>query len=155
MPPYFLFSKGYRIMGNAPGRVMGIDFGTRHIGVAVSDELRVIARGIETVNWNGEDPEWALNRICEIIKEMDVKAIVLGRPARTDGTRSETQDKAEAFGKSLADRCGIEPVFKDERYTTVLASRYLHESNIKAKKQKKVIDQVAAEIILQDYLNTL
>ena len=98
-------------MGNAPGRVMGIDFGTRHIGVAVSDELRVIARGIETVNWNGEDPEWALNRICEIIKEMDVKAIVLGRPARTDGTRSETQDKAEAFGKSLAERCGIEPVF--------------------------------------------
>ena len=96
-----------------------------------------------------------INRICEIIKEMDVKAIVLGRPARTDGTRSETQDKAEAFGKSLAERCGIEPVFKDERYTTVLASRYLHESNIKAKKQKKVIDQVAAEIILQDYLNTL
>ena len=65
------------------------------------------------------------------------------------------KDKAEAFGKSLAERCGIEPVFKDERYTTVLASRYLHESNIKAKKQKKVIDQVAAEIILQDYLNTL
>ena len=55
-------------MGKAAGRVMGIDFGTRHIGVAVSDELRVIARGIETVNWNGEDPEWALNRICEIIK---------------------------------------------------------------------------------------
>ena len=108
-------------MGKAPGRVMGIDFGTRHIGIAVSDELRVIARGIETVNWNGEDPEWALNRICEIIKEMEVNAIVLGRPARTDGTKSESQEKAEAFGASLAERCGIEPVFKDERYTTVLA----------------------------------
>ena len=71
-------------MGKAPGRVMGIDFGMRHIGVAVSDELRVIARGIETVNWNGEDPEWALNRICEIIKEMEVNAIVLGMPARTE-----------------------------------------------------------------------
>ena len=58
-------------MGKAAGRVMGIDFGTRHIGVAVSDEQRVIARGIETVNWNGEDPEWALNRICEIIREME------------------------------------------------------------------------------------
>ena len=150
-----IFAKGESDMGKAAGRVMGIDFGTRHIGVAVSDELRVIARGIETVNWNGEDPEWALNRICEIIKEMEVNAIVIGRPARTDGTRSETQDKAEAFGKSLAERCGIEPVFKDERYTTVLASRYLHESNMKAKKQKKIIDQVAAEIILQDYINTL
>lgn len=134
---------------------MGIDFGTRHIGIAISDELRVIAKGIETVNWNGEDPEWALNRICEIIKEMEVNAIVLGMPARTDGTRSATQDKAEEFGAELAKRCGIEPVYKDERFTTVLASRYLHESNIKAKKQKKVIDQVAAEIILQDYINTL
>ena len=134
---------------------MGIDFGTRHIGIAVSDELRVIAKGIETVNWNGEDPEWALNRICEIIKEMEVNAIVLGMPARTDGTRSATQDKAEEFGAELAKRCGIEPVYKAERFTTVLASRYLHESNIKAKKQKKVIDQVAAEIILQDYINTL
>ena len=86
---------------------------------------------------------------------MGVNAIVLGSPARTDGARSETQDKAEAFGRSLAERCGIEPVLKDERFTTVLASRYLHASNIKAKKQKKVIDQVAAEIILQDYLNML
>ena len=102
MPPCFL--KGEDNMGKAPGRVMGIDFGTRHIGIAVSDELRVIARGIETVNWNGEDPEWALNRICEIIREMEVNAIVIGRPARTDGTRSETQDKAEAFGASLAER---------------------------------------------------
>ena len=142
-------------MGKAAGRVMGIDFGTRHIGIAVSDELRVIAKGIETVNWNGEDPEWALNRICEIIKEMEVNAIVLGMPARTDGTRSATQDKAEEFGAELAKRCGIEPVYKDERFTTVLASRYLHESNIKAKKQKKVIDQEAPEIILQDYINTL
>ena len=96
-----------------------------------------------------------MNRICEIVKEMEVNAIVFGRPARTDGTRSETQDKAEAFAKCLAERCGIEPVFKDERYTTVLASRYLHESNMKAKKQKKIIDQVAAEIILQDYIDTL
>ena len=96
-------------MGKPAGRVMGIDFGTRHIGIAVSDELRVIAKGIETVNWNGEDPEWALNRICEIIKEMEVNAIVLGMPARTDGTRSATQDKAEEFGAELAKRCGLKP----------------------------------------------
>jgi putative Holliday junction resolvase len=134
---------------------MGIDFGMKHIGVALSDESRIIARGYETVNWNGVDDTWAINRICEIIKEMGVNAIVFGRPARTDGTRSETQDKAEAFAASLSERCGIEPVFKDERYTTVLASRYVHESNMKAKKQKKVIDQVAAEIILQDYLDVL
>ena len=62
---------------------MGIDFGMRHIGVAVSDELRVIARGIETVNWNGEDPEWALNRICEIIKEI-IRTSALRRSLHPD-----------------------------------------------------------------------
>ena len=134
---------------------MGIDFGMKHIGIAVSDELRVIARGIDTVNWNGEGPEWALNRICEIIKEMKVNAIVLGKPTRTDGTRSETEEKAEAFGEKLKGASGIEPVYKDERFTTVIASRYLHDCNVNAKKQKKVIDQVAAEIILQEYLDML
>ena len=142
-------------MPPSKGRVMGIDFGTRHIGLALSDESRILARGFETVNWNGEDPEWALNRICEIIKEMEVNAIVIGRPARTDGTRSETEEKAEVFGAKLKEACGIEPVYKDERFTTVIASRYLHDCNIKAKKQKKVIDQVAAEIILQEYLDML
>ena len=119
---------------------MGIDFGMKHIGVALSDESRIIARGYETVNWNGVDDTWAINRICEIIKEMNVNAIVLGKPSRTDGTKSETEAKA---------------VYKDERFTTVIASRYLHDCNIKAKKQKKVIDQVAAEIILQEYLDML
>ncbi|MCR4689606.1 MAG: Holliday junction resolvase RuvX [Saccharofermentans sp.] len=136
------------------GRVMGIDFGTRHIGVALSDQLRIIATGYETVNWNGEDPEWALNRICEIIRDNEVKAIVMGKPSRTDGTKSETEVKAEAFGAELEARSGITPEWKDERFTTVIASRYMHECNIKSKKQKKVIDQVAAEIILQEYLDS-
>ena len=134
---------------------MGIDFGTRHIGLALSDESRILATGYETVNWNGIDPEWALNRICTIIKEMNVTAIVIGRPTRTDGERSETQDKAEAFGAELEKRSGLTPEYKDERFTTVIASRYLHDCNMKAKKQKKIIDQVAAEIILQEYLDKI
>ncbi len=134
---------------------MGIDFGMKHIGVALSDELRVIARGYETVNWNGVDDSWAVNRISEIVKEMKVNAIVLGKPTRTDGTRSETEEKAEAFGEKIREATGIEPVYKDERFTTVIASRYLHDCNMNAKKQKKIIDQVAAEIILQEYLDML
>ena len=131
---------------------MGIDFGTRHIGIALSDEMRIIASGFETVNWNGEDDSWALNRICEIIKEKNVVEIVLGKPSRTDGTESESERKAKAFGDKLASLSGIEPVYRDERFTTVIASRYLHETNMKAKKQKKIIDQVAAEVILREYL---
>ena len=134
------------------GRVMGIDFGMRHIGIALSDELRIIAKGYETVNWNGVDDEWALNRICEIIKEKNVTEIVLGQPKRTDGTESESERKALAFADKLREMCGLPIHLRDERFTTVIASRYLHDTNMKAKKQKKVIDQVAAEIILQEYL---
>ncbi|MCH4153695.1 MAG: Holliday junction resolvase RuvX [Saccharofermentans sp.] len=142
-------------MGQLKGRVMGVDFGTRHIGIALSDESRILATGYETVNWNGTDPEWALNRICDIIKEMNVIALVFGKPSRTDGTKSETECKAEVFAGQLQERCAIAPVFRDERFTTVIASQYLHECNINAKKQKKVIDQVAAEIILQEYLDSI
>ena len=60
-------------MAKPAGRIMGIDFGMKHIGVALSDESRIIARGYETVNWNGVDDTWAINRICEIIKEMNWK----------------------------------------------------------------------------------
>lgn len=134
------------------GRVMGIDFGMRHIGIALSDELRIIAKGFETVNWNGEDDAWAINRICEIIREKNVTEIVLGQPKRTDGTESESERKANLFADKLKEASGLPIHLRDERFTTVIASRYLHDANIKAKKQKKVIDQVAAEIILQEYL---
>ena len=124
------------------GRVMGIDFGMRHIGVALSDVLRITATGYETVNWNGIDVDKPVARIAQIIKENDVKEIVLGKPSKTDGTKSESEMKAEAFGALIEEVSGIKPVFRDERYT------------MKAKKQKKIIDQVAAEIILREYLES-
>lgn len=134
------------------GRVMGIDFGMRHIGVALSDVLRITANGYETVNWNGVDVDKPVERIAEIVKEMDVKEIVLGKPSRTDGTESESERKAMLFAKEIEEATSIKPSMRDERYTTVIASRMLHENNIKAKKQKAIIDQVAAEIILREYL---
>ena len=134
---------------------MGIDFGMKHIGVALSDELWITASGFETVNWNGLDDTWAVNRIVEIVKEKNVTGIVLGKPSRTDGTVSHTEEAAVAFGKKIEELTGLTPVMKDERYTTVLASRFMQDVGRSAKKQKKVIDQVAAEIILSDYLETL
>lgn len=137
------------------GRVMGIDFGTRHIGIALSDELWITASGFETVNWNGEDDAWALDRINTIIREKNVSTIILGKPTRLDGGESETEKKAIVFGQKLEEMCGIRIQMKDERYTTVIASRMLHENNMKAKKQKKIIDQVAAEIIVREYLESM
>ena len=88
---------------------MGIDFGMRHIGVALSDELRITANGFETVNWNSIDWNWALDRIAQIVKEKNVTEIVIGKPIRTDGMESETQKKAELFpGLGLADTQRLE-----------------------------------------------
>ena len=134
---------------------MGIDFGMKHIGVALSDELWITASGFETVNWNGRDDSWAVNRIVEIVKDNNVTGIVLGKPSRTDGTVSHTEEAAVVFCKKIEELTGIVPVMKDERYTTVLASRFMQDVGRSAKKQRKVIDQVAAEIILSDYLETL
>ncbi|MCR5593657.1 MAG: Holliday junction resolvase RuvX [Saccharofermentans sp.] len=137
------------------GRIMGIDFGMKHIGVALSDELWITASGFETVNWNGQDDSWAVSRIAEIVKQKNVTGIILGKPSRTDGTVSHTEEAAIAFGQKIEDVTGIKPVMKDERFTTVLASRFMHDVGRSSKKQKSVIDQVAAEIILSDYLETL
>jgi len=135
------------------GRVMAIDFGTRRIGVALSDPLGIMAQGLETISWNGQDSEYALNRLSEIVSEKQVTTIVLGKPSRTDGTVSESEEKAVAFGQALKEKVGIEPVFRDERFTTVIASQYLRTTGVSGKDRKKVVDQVAAEIILQEYLD--
>lgn len=135
------------------GRVMAIDFGMRRIGVALSDPLRIMAQGFETINWNGVDAEFALNRLTEIVSEKEVAEIVMGKPSRTDGTASETEGKAVKFADLLEERVGIRPVYRDERFTTVIASQFLRQTGVSGKDKKKVVDQVAAEIILQEYLD--
>lgn len=134
-------------------RVMAIDFGMRRIGVAVSDPLRIMASGLETINWNGVDAEYAIDRLAAIVKEMEITEIVLGKPSRTDGSVSESEEKAVLFGQLLEEKVGIKPVFRDERYTTVIASQFLRSTGVSGKNKKKVVDQVAAEIILQEYLD--
>jgi len=136
------------------GRIMAIDFGTRRIGVALSDTLHLTASGFETISWNGEDSRYALDRLREIVKDKDVTDIVIGQPRRTDGQVSESERKAQLFGADLESATGILPKYRDERYTTVLASRYLLETGVSGKARKKVVDQVAAEIILREYLES-
>ncbi len=133
---------------------MAIDYGTRRIGVALSDTLRLTAHGFETVSWNGQDLAYALERIASIVREKGVDEIVVGRPRRTDGAISESQLLAEEFARQLADITGIVPEFRDERYTTVIASRYLTDTGVTGRDRKKVVDQVAAEIILREHLES-
>jgi putative holliday junction resolvase len=136
------------------GKWLGIDYGEARIGVAVSDPMGILARGLETVRWNGRDPEWALERIAVLAREQGVCGLVIGIPRRTDGRAGESETKAREMAASLAERTGLPAVLLDERYTTVLASRLLRESGRKASRSRDIIDQVAAEIILQEYLES-
>ncbi len=135
------------------GRSLGIDFGLARVGVAMSDPMGILASAVETLNWNGEDAAWIKARLLEICEKNKVVRIVMGLPKRTDGKESATEQMARAFGAELAELTALPVIFQDERYTTVLASRVLRTSAVKAKNKRGVIDQVAAEIILQAYLD--
>ncbi|MDD2534723.1 MAG: Holliday junction resolvase RuvX [Eubacteriales bacterium] len=135
-------------------RFLGIDYGDKRIGTAISDPLGITARGLETINWNGIDQTWALDRLVAMITDFAITTIVIGLPRRTDGKYSTSETKARALGTELETRTGRPIVYKDERYTTVLASRVLRETGVRGAKRKAVLDQVAAEIILQEYLES-
>ena len=133
-------------------RVMGVDYGSRRVGIALSDVLGMTASGYETISWNGEDDEFLLNRMAQIVRDKGVSEIVFGLPRRTDGEESSSLSGARKCAEALGNEVGISPVYLDERYTTVIASRYLRETGASREKKKQVLDQVAAEIILREYL---
>jgi putative Holliday junction resolvase len=135
------------------GRAMAIDYGSRRVGVALSDPLRIIAQPFETLYWNGKNPERILERLSKIIEENNVEEVLLGSPRRTDGVVSASQQAAEMFGTLFFEKTGIAPIYVDERYTTVIASRYLIETGVQGKDRKNIIDQMAAQIILREYLD--
>lgn len=135
-------------------RFLGIDYGDKRIGTAISDPLNITARGLETINWNGVDKTWALDRLTKLIADYKITTVVMGLPRRTDGKPSESEAKARALASEIESRTQVPVVFKDERFTTVLASRVLRETGVRGDKRKAVVDQVAAEIILAEYLES-
>ena len=134
-------------------RKMGIDYGTNRIGIAISDPLGITARGIETINWDGIKQEYALNRIKELSIQYEVDLVVVGLPKRTDGKYSESEENAKVLANLLEKILEAKVIMRDERYTTVIANRIMRETNVKKSKKKGITDQIAAEILLQDYLN--
>ena len=136
------------------GKWMGIDYGEARIGIAVSDSTGTLARGLETIRWNGRDMDWALKRIATLVRELQICGLVVGIPRRTDGKAGESEAKARQMAALLAEQTGLQPVLRDERYTTVLATRVMRETGIRADRRKAIVDQIAAEIILQEYLES-
>lgn len=135
---------------------MGLDYGTKTVGVAISDALKITAQGIETIERKEENK---LRRTCarieELIKEYDVEKIVLGFPKHMNNDIGERAEKALEFGEMLKRRTGLEVVMWDERLTTVAAERSLIESKVRRENRKQYIDKIAAVFILQGYLDSL
>ncbi|MBP5158834.1 MAG: Holliday junction resolvase RuvX [Lachnospiraceae bacterium] len=137
-------------------RIMGLDFGAMTMGVAISDELLITAQGIETIRRTHETKlRHTLQRIEELIGEYGVTRIVLGLPKLLDGSEGERAAKSRELAQTIERRTGLEVVLWDERLTTVEAHRVLDEAGLDYKKKGKVVDTVAASIILQSYLDNL
>ena len=137
-------------------RIMGLDFGSKTVGVAVSDALFITAQGIEIVRREQENKlRRTLARIEELIKEYEVEKIVLGLPKNMDGSCGERVEKTMEFKAMLERRTGLEIIMWDERLTTVAADRLMMEANVRREDRKKYVDSIAATFILQGYLDKL
>lgn len=133
-------------------RHLGLDIGTKRIGVAVSDPLGSFAQGVAVLN---AKEDW-MRALDGLVKEYRVAVIVVGMPLRTDGSAGPEAQKIEALKKVLAERYDdVDVVEWDERFTTVRAEQALLEGDVSRKGRKSRIDMVAASILLQDYLDFL
>ena len=137
-------------------RILGLDYGTKTVGVALSDPLGITAQAVETITRKEENK---LRRTCarieELIREYGVEKIVLGFPKHMNNDIGERAEKSLEFRDMLARRTGLDIVMWDERLTTVEAERTLIESGVRRENRKQHIDQIAAVFILQGYLDSL
>ena len=135
-------------------RIMGLDFGSKTVGVAVSDSLLVTAQGIEIIRRKEENKlRQTLARIEELILEYEVQEIVLGCPRHMNGTEGVRADLTEDFKDKLERRTGLPVFLWDERLTTVAADKTMMEVGIRRENRKNYVDKIAATLILQGYLD--
>lgn len=135
-------------------RIMGLDFGSKTVGVAVSDSLLVTAQGVEIIRRKDENKlRQTLARIEELIGEYEVGEIVLGLPKNMNATEGERAELTLEFKEKLERRTGLTVHMWDERLTTVAADRTMMEAGVRREDRKKYVDMIAAVLILQGYLD--
>ncbi|MDO4338633.1 MAG: Holliday junction resolvase RuvX [Eubacteriales bacterium] len=137
-------------------RILGLDYGSKTVGVAVSDPLCLTAQGVETI-WRKQENKLrqTLARIEELVSEYQVERIVVGYPKNMNNTIGERAEKSLEFKEMLEKRTGLPVVMWDERLTTVEANRTLIEVGVRRQNRKQYLDQLAAIFILQGYLDSL
>ena len=129
--------------------VLGIDHGEARIGIAITDPVGIMAHPLETIQVKTTDP---IERITTLVKERQIKHLVLGLPLRMDGSEGSAAEKVRVFGNELAEKIDLPLHYIDESLTTVAAAEKLHQAGKNAKKQKHIIDQAAAVEILTNWL---
>ena len=137
-------------------RILGLDYGSVTVGVAVSDALLVTAQPVEVIKRKSETKlRQTLARIEELIASYEVQKIVLGYPKNMNNTLGERVQRTEDFREKLEKRTGLEVVMWDERLSTVSAVEVLKEGNVRRENRKNYVDKIAASFILQGYLDSL
>ena len=135
-------------------RIMGLDFGSKTVGVAVSDPLGITAQGVEIIRRKSQNKlRQTLARIEELIKEYDVDELVLGFPKNLNGTEGERCERTKEFQELLEKRTGLTVALWDERLTTVAADRAMMEKGMGRYERKEYVDEIAAIFILQGYMD--
>ncbi|MBU5593545.1 Holliday junction resolvase RuvX [Amphibacillus sp. MSJ-3] len=132
---------------------MGLDVGSKTIGVAISDAFGWTAQGLTTLKWTDKQFSSADQDIESIIKEHDITEIVIGLPKHMNGSIGERGEISQAYADYLADKFKVKTTLWDERLSTMAAERVLLEADVSRNKRKKVIDKMAAVMILQGYLD--
>ncbi len=131
--------------------ILSVDYGDRRTGIAICDKLEMLASPVCVLNeWNAET---LAEKIVNIATEKKAEIIVIGLPRNMDGSKGFRAEACEELGELIKSHCSIKVDFWDERLTTVSAHKILNENNVRGKKRKNVVDAVAAELILQDYID--
>ena len=135
-------------------RIMGLDVGSKTVGVAISDPLGFTAQGLEIIQINEEKEQFGFERLTELVEKYKVDKFVLGLPKNMNNTSGPRVEASKAYGEKIAQLFQIPVEYQDERLTTVAAERMLIEqADVSRSKRKKVIDKLAAQLILQNYLD--
>lgn len=138
---------------NTRGRLLGVDFGDKRTGLAVSNDSRTMASGLRQIQVGGMQK--TAEETARLARELGVVGIVVGLPVNMDGSHGPRAAHAEKFARLLGEASGLPVVLQDERMTTMAASRYLNETDTRGRRRKDVIDTLSAEIILQNALDKL
>ena len=134
-------------------RVMGLDVGSKTVGVAISDALGWTAQGIETIRIDEANGDFGIHRISELVKSYDVSSFVVGLPKNMNNTIGPRGEASEQYATLLRETFSLPVTLWDERLTTMAAERMLIQADVSRKKRKTVIDKMAAVMILQGYLD--